>query len=293
MSEIIDIDVFKIEDPPIIQHTVADYDHLHELAESIKQIGLLQPITVRKKEDHYQLINGYNRVMAAKKYGIPKLPARVLQMDDKNALLAISTENIMRSAHNPMQEGKLYKELVEKHNLSTSEIAKKFGRSKSYVDNKIKLLGVPDEYHDYIESKALTQGAALELLRLEADEDKMIVASEFIRDPACQPNAHHFVTAYIEAKRSNRLAPPQEILTDAKEAPVGKCDICNDLKKYGEISGKGICESCERHIHYLLEKERKETLLSKRPIGEDTQDTGENDNSSVSTPTDKDLPPPT
>jgi len=259
-----EIDVYKIEDPPIVLHPSTDMEHLAELAESIKRQGLINPITVRKKGDHYQLIDGYNRVTAAKKFGIPKLPARILEMDDKEALIAATTANILRTPQDPLAEGELYKKLREEHGMSAHDIAEKFGRSETYVSHRIKMLELPDIIKDYIKIHKLTPTQSLELLRIPDDREKILVAHDLARSPITVQETKTLVDSYLEQKKKLAESPPEEVLEEAKKIPQAKCNYCKELKPIDEFTRKIMCNDCEAKFFYLLRKEQREAKVVSR-----------------------------
>ncbi|MGQ4915666.1 MAG: ParB/RepB/Spo0J family partition protein, partial [Candidatus Asgardarchaeia archaeon] len=213
---------------------------------------------VRPKGDHYQLICGHNRLKAAKKFGIPKLPAKIVQMNDTEALLAATTENIMRTEQDPIKEAELYKTLKEKHGLTVKQIAEKFGKSETYVYARIRTLDLPQPIQQMIQTKQLNPTTALELHRIPTPEEQIMIASDLARSNATQRQAKLLVDSYIQAKKQLQDAPKEEVLEEAKKTPVGRCDICKEMKELPMLKSYIICDDCYQHLMFLLESERRQ-----------------------------------
>ena len=141
-----EIDIDKIEANPYQPRASLDEERLQELAESIKQLGVIQPITVRLiTKDRYQLISGERRLRAAKLVGLEKIPAYVRSTDDNNLLLEALVENIQREDLNPIEIAISFKRLMEELNLTQEELSKKTGKARSTVANYVRLLNLPPE----------------------------------------------------------------------------------------------------------------------------------------------------
>ena len=141
-----EIDIDKIEANPYQPRASFDKESLQELAESIKQLGVIQPITVRLiTKDRYQLISGERRLRAAKLVGLEKIPAYVRSTDDNNLLLEALVENIQREDLNPIEIAISFKRLMEELNLTQEELSRKTGKARSTVANYVRLLNLPPE----------------------------------------------------------------------------------------------------------------------------------------------------
>jgi len=141
-----EIDIDKIEANPYQPRASLDEERLQELAESIKQLGVIQPITVRLiTKDRYQLISGERRLRAAKLVGLEKIPAYVRSTDDNNLLLEALVENIQREDLNPIEIAISFKRLMEELNLTQEELSRKTGKARSTVANYVRLLNLPPE----------------------------------------------------------------------------------------------------------------------------------------------------
>lgn len=152
---------------------------LEELAESINQYGLLQPVIVRKVLNGYELIAGERRWRAAQKNGVKTIPAIVREYSDIETTEIALIENLQRENLNAIEEAGAYQRLVNEFGLTQEELAKKIGRSRSHIANFIRLLNLPEIVQEYVSRGTLTMGQVRPLLTLES-EDLQIEAAEYI-----------------------------------------------------------------------------------------------------------------
>lgn len=152
---------------------------LEELAESINQYGLLQPVIVRKVLNGYELIAGERRWRAAQKNGTKTIPAIVREYSDIETTEIALIENLQRENLNAIEEAGAYQRLVNEFGLTQEELAKKIGRSRSHIANFIRLLNLPEIVQEYVSRGTLTMGQVRPLLTLES-EDLQIEAAEYI-----------------------------------------------------------------------------------------------------------------
>ena len=152
---------------------------LEELAESINQYGLLQPVIVRKVLNGYELIAGERRWRAAQKNGAKTIPAIVREYSDIETTEIALIENLQRENLNAIEEAGAYQRLVNEFGLTQEELAKKIGRSRSHIANFIRLLNLPEIVQEYVSRGTLTMGQVRPLLTLES-EDLQIEAAEYI-----------------------------------------------------------------------------------------------------------------
>ena len=150
-------------------------DSLAQLAESIGQFGVLQPIIVRESSilaGTYEIIAGERRWRAAKMAGLSEIPAVVLDGDDLKAAQVAVIENVQREDLNPLEEALAYSALIDNFGLTQEQVSNQVGKSRSTVTNMLRLLDLPDEVLEYLRNGSLTTGHARALLGLK-DEEKM------------------------------------------------------------------------------------------------------------------------
>jgi ParB family chromosome partitioning protein len=149
-----------------------DQDKLKELAESIREHGVFQPIIVRKAIDGYELIAGERRLRASKLAGKEDIPAIVVEFSDKEMMEISLLENIQREDLNAVEEAAAYSQLIEKIGYTQEELAKHIGKSRTHITNMLRLLRLPDDIKEKVRSGKLSYGQARTLLAAE-DEEKM------------------------------------------------------------------------------------------------------------------------
>ena len=147
-----------------------DAEQLSDLAESIKQHGVITPITVRRTGDTYQIIAGERRWRAARMAGLSEIPAIVLEADEKKTFELALIENLQREDLNPIEEAEGYFTLIERMGLTQSEASERIGRSRSAIANSIRLLALPEEIKEMLSAGELTAGHARALLPLESEK---------------------------------------------------------------------------------------------------------------------------
>lgn len=155
---------------------------LNELANSIKQKGVIQAITVRRlKDGSYELISGERRLRASKIAGLEKIPAYVLDVHSKEDLLEISLiENIQRKDLNAVEVAIGYQRLINECNLTQEQVAEKVSKSRSAVTNQLRLLKLPNEIKESIKKGEITEGHARSILSLDDEVDQIILWKRII-----------------------------------------------------------------------------------------------------------------
>lgn len=158
-----------------------DKESLQELAKSIKENGILQPITVRKRTaGGYEIIAGERRWRAAQLAELHEVPAIIKQISDQDALQLALIENIQREDLDAIEEAESYQRLMEEFSLSQQQVAEKVGKERSTVANSLRLLALPFEIKNFIGDKKLTTGHAKVLLSLDNKQEQMAHAKEVI-----------------------------------------------------------------------------------------------------------------
>lgn len=177
-GSITEIDISKIEAGVNQPRRNFDDESLQELASSIKEHGILQPVLVRPRGDIYEIIAGERRWRAAELAGLTQIPAVVKEMDDVKAAEISLIENIQRDDLSIIEESLAYKNLVDKYGYTQEMIGEKIGKSRSHVTNCLRILGLPDDILDMIDKKILSAGHARALLALGNDKERQRVARE-------------------------------------------------------------------------------------------------------------------
>lgn len=176
-ANVLELNIEDIEPNPYQPRREFDQDLLKELSLSIKEFGLIQPISVRKINDTYQLVAGERRLRAATMAGLATIPAIEKDVDDKQLMEPALIENLQREDLNPIEEALAYKKLMDRFQLTQEEVANRVSKSRSAIANTIRLLNLPDEIQEYVSRETISMGHARALLGLN-EEDEMLPACE-------------------------------------------------------------------------------------------------------------------
>ena len=158
-----------------------DDARLAELAESIKQQGILQPLIVRKVEQGYELIIGERRLRAAQKAGLDRVPVIIKEVTDAQSMEMALVENIQREELTPIEEALAYRQLMEELHLTQEEVASRVGKSRPVITNLLRVLNLPDEIKEEIDRGGLSVGHARTLLSLGTPEQQIAMARRIMR----------------------------------------------------------------------------------------------------------------
>lgn len=153
-----------------------DEDALQELADSIKQFGLLQPILVQDRKDHYEIIAGERRWRAAKLAGLKEVPVIIRDYTDQEIVEISLIENIQRENLNPIEEAQAYKRLLTEFNLKQDEVAERVSKSRTAVTNSMRLLKLCDEVQQMVIDEMISTGHARAILSIEDPEQQYTIA---------------------------------------------------------------------------------------------------------------------
>lgn len=180
-SRVEEIFIDQIEANPFQPRSEFDEEALNELANSIQEKGLIQPITVRKvKAEKYQIVAGERRWRASKLIGLKKIPAVIRKFNDQEMLEIALIENIQREDLNPIEEAKAYKEMLNNFDITQAELAKQVGKSRSNVSNMVRLLKLADKVKNHLQQGAISIGHARALLALEKKETQIAACENII-----------------------------------------------------------------------------------------------------------------
>lgn len=173
--------ISKVEPKADQPRTTFDEIALSELSESIKQHGIIQPITVRKlPTGYYQIIAGERRWRAARMAGLKEVPVNIIEADDKLAAELALVENLQRADLNPIEEAKGYHRLIKEFGLTQEEAAQAVGKSRPAVTNAMRLLTLPAEVVEMLEAGMISAGHARALLAIQEDDLKIEAAKMII-----------------------------------------------------------------------------------------------------------------
>ena len=169
----------RVEPNPLQPRKAFDEEELEQLADSIREHGIIQPLTVRKASGgYYQIIAGERRWRAARLAGLNEVPALIVEADDRTVMELALIENLQRQDLNPVEEANGYHTLMQEYGLTQEEVAKEVGKSRPAVANALRLLSLPKEVLELLEIGALTPGHARAVLSLKSEQLQLEAASK-------------------------------------------------------------------------------------------------------------------
>ena len=182
-----------------------DEEKIEELAESIKEYGLLQPIVVKlNKNGFYTIIAGERRWRASRLAGLKEIPAVIKDVSEQTEKEITLIENIQRENLNSLEEAAGIKELIDEYGLTQDEVAKKIGRSRTAVTNTLRLLNLPEEIKQLLKEEKLTQGHARTLLALENNALALEVAKQVIAQEMSVRQLENYIASLKKVKKEKR-----------------------------------------------------------------------------------------
>lgn len=177
-EEIVELDINELRPNPYQPRTVFNEEHLQELASSIKEHGVFQPIIVKKSIKGYDIIAGERRYRASKMAGLTKIPAIIRTFTDSQMMEIALLENLQRENLSPIEEAKAYQSMIDHLHLTQDELSKKVGKSRSHLTNMLGLLRLPNEVQNLVNDEKLSMGHARALSKLEDETQILEMAYE-------------------------------------------------------------------------------------------------------------------
>ncbi len=196
-----------------------DEAKLAELADSIRQNGILQPILVRKKGTSYQIVAGERRYQAAKLAGINEVPVIVREVSDDEVFQLALIENLQRADLNPIEEALGYKQLIDDQSLTQEELGKLLSKSRSAIANTLRLLDLPKEVQKLMEEGELSAGHARAILAVPTQEGRERLARKVIDEHLTVRQTENLAPLFsgIETERKPRTPSPQSFKRAARQ----------------------------------------------------------------------------
>jgi ParB family transcriptional regulator, chromosome partitioning protein len=233
-----EIDIDRILPNPSQPRLVFDEARLEELAMSIRENGILQPILVRPFGDQYQLIAGERRLSAAQRAGLFKIPAVVREVPDERILELALVENIQREQLNPMEEAQAYHHLMEETSQTQEQIAERLGKDRSTIANAVRLLKLPSAVGQLISEGKLSPGHARALLAANASAPEMTrIAATIIEKGWSVRETERWSKNREKTSRLPKIQDPNEAAAEdrLRLALGAKVEILSKARDSGEI----------------------------------------------------------
>lgn len=182
-EEIMDLNLDELRPNPYQPRKVFTDEALHDLAESIKEHGVFQPIIVKKSNvKGYEIIAGERRVRASKLAGLKTIPAIIRSFTDEQMMEIALLENLQRENLNAIEEATAYKSMIDNLHLTQEQLSKKVGKSRSHVTNMLGLLRLPDEVRVLVNDGSITMGHARAISKLENKDEMIILANKIVNE---------------------------------------------------------------------------------------------------------------
>lgn len=251
-----EIAVHEIRSNPRQARQVFDQERLAELAASIEEVGLVQPIVVRQHGDGYELISGERRLRAFQALGRERIPALVRDMADAEVAVTVLIENIQREDLSPLEEALAYRSLVEEFNLTQEEVARRVGRSRAHVANSLRLLSLPPQVQEIVAAGLLSAGHARALAALDDPVRQVELAQRAVAGGlsvrALEEAVREAVRTRPEpAKRPRKRSTDSELLRLVRE----RAGVLRE-----RVSVRGNEKKGRLEVHYRNEDELRQIL---------------------------------
>lgn len=235
-----------------------DYDELENLAQSIRENGILQPITVRKREDKkYELVSGERRLRAARLVGMVKIPSIVINIDDKNSAMFSIIENLQRQSLNFFEEAEAIEKLVGEYAMSREEVAQKLGLAPSTVSNKLRILRLPEEMRFELARSGLTESHARALLMLEDDNQRARALSIIVDRHLNVAESERMINQMINRNNSSRN--PLRGIRDVRLF-INTLNHAVDTIRRAGVEADAARSETEEYIEYVVRIPKSEQL---------------------------------
>lgn len=182
-SNLFEVEVANVRANPYQPRQEFDPVALAELKSSIKEKGIIQPITIRKANNHYELVAGERRLRAVIELGFKKVPAYIIKVETKEEMLELAIiENVQRERLNPIEQAQAFQRLVEECKLTQDDVAQKIGKDRTTITNFLRLLKLPSDIQDSVRKHEITMGHARTLLAIDDIEVQRQVWKKVIKN---------------------------------------------------------------------------------------------------------------
>ena len=228
---------------------------LRELSESIEKHGVLQPLLVRHKGDHYEIIAGERRYQASKRAGLDEVPVIIRDVDDQDMLALALIENLQRSDLNPIEEARGYKQLIKTSGMTQEALAQAVSKSRSAITNSLRLLDLPEQVQQMLFDGLLTAGHARAILAVPFEDARIKLAERVVKEGLSVRATENLAPLFSvgETPRSPRKPTPQSF----KKAARVLRQAFNTNVRVSSLRGKNKIEiefKDEDQLQHILEQ---------------------------------------
>ena len=254
-NKIHEVDLLQIDEPHEFNRLEINSNEVSELAKSISEIGLLQPVVLRKHGDRFEMVAGFRRFLAHKLLEVSTIQAVIKVMDDQQAAISRATENLSRVNLTPIEEATIYGNLINGHAMTIDQIAQKMGISVGVVKRRLDLIKMPPQLQKAIHSGQINPGVAEELWRISDPGDMDYYLGLAIDNGVTRAVTRQWVDEWAKAQRAAKapgdlgggISPPY------LDRPVYvSCDLCQGPMKIGDETVIRACPECSEHLKNAL-----------------------------------------
>ena len=237
-TNITKLKIYDVKRNRLQPRKVFNQESLQELTNSIKQNGVIQPIIVRKDKNligKFEIIAGERRWLASQNAGLHEIPVVILDVNDEKSLEFAIVENIQRQDLNAIEEAQGYQRLIDEFSYNQEKLAKFIGKSRSYIANSLRLLGLPKEVISYVESEKISAGHARSLIGLP---NATQIAKKIAENQLSVRQSENLVRA-LRNKRNFKIVPSKDSnILDLEKSLIDKTGINVEIKNNKNNSGK-------------------------------------------------------
>ena len=237
-TSITKLKIYDVKRNRLQPRKVFNQESLQELTNSIKERGVIQPIIVRKDKSlvgKFEIIAGERRWLASQNAGLHEIPVVILDVDDEKTLEFAIVENVQRQDLNAIEEAQGYQRLIDEFSYNQEKLAKFIGKSRSYIANSLRLLGLPKEVISYVESEKISAGHARSLIGLP---NATLIAKKIAEKKLSVRQSENLVRA-LKNKRNLKVVPSKDSnILDLEKSLVDKTGINVEIKNNKNNSGK-------------------------------------------------------
>ena len=226
-EEITNVKISELRSNPYQPRQVFKQEALQELSDSIKEHGVFQPIIIKKSIKGYEIIAGERRVKASQMAGLDEIPAIIRDFTDEEMMEIALLENLQRENLNPIEESRAYKKLIETLNITQEELAKRLGKSRSYITNMIGLQTLPAPIQDMISDNKMSMGHARVLSKLENENQQKELADKIIEDGMSVRELENLTKSSDEYERTHKIR--KHVNTQTNEYQYLEDELCDKL----------------------------------------------------------------
>jgi ParB family transcriptional regulator, chromosome partitioning protein len=207
LGEITELPVEQVFPNPNQPRTHIDDENIAELADSIRKVGILQPVIVRPFETGYQIVAGERRWRAARAAGLEQIPVRLMHASETESLELALIENLQRSDLNPIEEARGYRRLLTEYQMTQSELADSVSKSRSAITNALRLLDLPEDVQQLVYEGRLSAGHARAVLSVPDEDRRMRLAQRIVDDGLSVRDAENMARLFAAGQEARPSRP--------------------------------------------------------------------------------------